>query len=65
MKFFTTPNSKNIIATLRIVAIEKSELTFVNQMFLLLSRKLIKVVCVVKITLFFYGLIFLKFDNTN
>ena len=28
MKFFTTPNSKNIIATLRIVAIEKSVLTF-------------------------------------
>ena len=28
MKFFTTPNSKNIIATLRIVTIEKSELTF-------------------------------------
>ena len=28
MKFFTTPNSKNIIATLRIVTIEKSELAF-------------------------------------
>ena len=28
MKFFTTPNSKNIIATLYIVTIEKSELTF-------------------------------------
>ena len=28
MKFFTTPNSKNVIATLRIVTIEKSELTF-------------------------------------
>ena len=28
MKFFTTPNSKNIIATLHIVTIEKSELTF-------------------------------------
>ena len=28
MNFFTTPNSKNIIATLRIVTIEKSELTF-------------------------------------
>ena len=28
MKFFTTPNSKNIIAILRIVTIEKSELTF-------------------------------------
>ena len=28
MEFFTTPNSKNIIATLRIVTIEKSELTF-------------------------------------
>ena len=26
--FFTTPNSKNIIATLRIVIIEKSELVF-------------------------------------
>ena len=25
MKFFTTPNSKNIIATLRIVTIERSE----------------------------------------
>ena len=28
MKVFTTPNPKNIVATLRIVAIEKSELTF-------------------------------------
>ena len=28
MKFYTTPNSKNIIATLGIVTIEKSELTF-------------------------------------
>ena len=28
MKFFTTPNSKNVIATLRIVTIEKAELTF-------------------------------------
>ena len=28
MKFFTTSNSNNIIATLRIVTIEKSELTF-------------------------------------
>ena len=28
MKFFTTPNSKNIIATLHIVKIEKSELAF-------------------------------------
>ena len=28
MEFFTTPNSKNIIATLRIVAIEKSQLAF-------------------------------------
>ena len=28
MKFFTTPNSKYIIATLRLVTIEKSELTF-------------------------------------
>ena len=28
MKFFTNPNSKNIIATLRIVTIEKSELIF-------------------------------------
>ena len=28
MKFFTTPNSKNIIATLRIVTLEKHELTF-------------------------------------
>ena len=28
MKFFTTPNSKNIIAILCIVTIEKSELTF-------------------------------------
>ena len=28
MEFFTTPNSKNIIAILRIVTIEKSELTF-------------------------------------
>ena len=28
MKFFTTPNSKNIIATLYIVTIEKSEFTF-------------------------------------
>ena len=29
MEFFTTPNSKNLIATLRIVTIEKSELTFI------------------------------------
>ena len=28
MKFFTTPSSKNIIAALRIVTIETSELTF-------------------------------------
>ena len=28
MKFCTTPNSKNIIETLRIATIEKSELTF-------------------------------------
>ena len=28
MEVFTTPNSKNIIATLPIVTIEKSELTF-------------------------------------
>ena len=28
LKFFTTPSSKNIIATLRIVTIEKHELTF-------------------------------------
>ena len=28
MKFLTTPNSKNIIATLRIATIEKYELTF-------------------------------------
>ena len=28
MEFFTTPNSKKVIATLRIVTIEKSELTF-------------------------------------
>ena len=28
MELFTTPNSKNIIATLRIVTIDKSELTF-------------------------------------
>ena len=28
MKFFTTPNSKNIISTLCIVTIEKPELTF-------------------------------------
>ena len=27
MKFFTTPNSKKIIATLRIVTVDKSELT--------------------------------------
>ena len=30
MKFCTTPNSKNIIETLRIVTIEKSELTFLE-----------------------------------
>ena len=30
MKFFTTSNSKNIIATLRIVTIEKSELAFLK-----------------------------------
>ena len=28
MKFFTTPNSKSVIATLHIVTIEKSKLTF-------------------------------------
>ena len=28
MKFFATPNSKNVIVTLRIVATERSELTF-------------------------------------
>ena len=28
MKFFTIPNSKNIIATLHILTIEKPELTF-------------------------------------
>ena len=28
IKIFTTPNSKKVIATLRIVTIEKSELTF-------------------------------------
>ena len=28
MKYFTTPNSKNIIATLHIVTIGKSELAF-------------------------------------
>ena len=28
MNFFTTPSSKNVIATLRIVKIEKCELTF-------------------------------------
>ena len=28
MNFFTTPNSKNVIATLCIVTIERSELTF-------------------------------------
>ena len=28
MNLFTTPNSKNIIATLRIVTIEKSKSTF-------------------------------------
>ena len=28
MKFFTTPNSKNIIETLRLVTIEKFELAF-------------------------------------
>ena len=34
MEFFTTPNSKNIIATLRIVRIEKSELTFALMLYL-------------------------------
>ena len=29
MKFFATPNSKNIIATLCIVTLEKSELAFI------------------------------------
>ena len=29
MKFFTTPNSNNVIATLRIVTIERSELAFI------------------------------------
>ena len=30
MKFFTTPKSKNIIATLRLATIEKFELTFLH-----------------------------------
>ena len=34
MEFFTTPRSKNIIATLRIVRIEKSELTFLLMLYL-------------------------------
>ena len=33
MKFFETPSSKNIIATLRIVTIEKSELTFLLKLY--------------------------------
>ena len=33
MKFFATPNSKNIIVTLRIVAIEKSGLTFLLMLY--------------------------------
>ena len=33
MEFFTTPNSKKIIATLRIVTIEKSELTFLLMLY--------------------------------
>ena len=34
MEFFTTPNSKNLIATLRIVTIETSELTFLLILYL-------------------------------
>ena len=33
MKFFTTPNSKNIIAILRIVTLEKYELKFLLILF--------------------------------
>ena len=33
MKFFATPNSKNIIVTLRIVTIEKSGLTFLLMLY--------------------------------
>ena len=33
MKLFTTPNLKNIIATLHIVTIEKSELTFLHLLY--------------------------------
>ena len=40
MIFFTTPNSKNIIPTLRIVKIEKSELTFLLILYFHVSRHL-------------------------
>ena len=33
MKFFTTPNSKNLIATLRIVTTEKFELIFLLMLY--------------------------------
>ena len=74
MKFFTTPNSKNIIATLRIVTIEKSELTFLLILYfhsfilgLLIFDILLKIsLCLLKILIFVmtflkisvYGLIF-------
>ena len=40
MKFFTMPNSKNIIATLRIVTIAKSELTLLILYFLVMPTAL-------------------------
>ena len=43
MNFFTTPNSKNIIATLRIVTIEKSELTFLPILYFLATTFLLKI----------------------
>ena len=33
MEFFTTPNSKNISATIRIVTVEKSEITFLLMLY--------------------------------
>ena len=39
MKFFTTSNSNNIIATLRIVTIEKSELTFLLIYYISMDRE--------------------------
>ena len=41
MNFFTTPNSTNIIAALRIVTIKKSELTFLPTLYFLYYSSMI------------------------